>query len=72
MKNLIYLMDRILYQIFKIIVNISLKKHKEKASNPSITIFVNKIENRIAFKIKIQTLNYRNNEITWKYRKKDK
>ena len=72
MKNLIYLMDRILYKIFKIIVNISLKKHKEKAGNPSITIFINKIENRITFKIKIQTFNYRNNEITWKYRKKDK
>ena len=29
-----------------------LKKHGEKTDNPSIRIFVNKIENRIIFKIK--------------------
>ena len=28
------------------------KKHKEKDDNPSIRIYVNKIENRITFKIK--------------------
>ena len=30
-----------------------LKKHGEKAVNPSIKIYINKIENRIMFKIKI-------------------
>ena len=44
MKSLNYLMDHILYQIFKAIFNISY---------PSIRIYVNKIENRIPFKIKI-------------------
>ena len=29
-----------------------LKKHNEKIDNPSIKIYVNKIENRITFKIK--------------------
>ena len=29
-----------------------LKKHGEKAVNPSIKIYINKIENRITFKIK--------------------
>ena len=52
MKNLIYLMDHILYQIFKTILNISLKKYREKTDNPSIRVYVNKIENRITFKIK--------------------
>ena len=43
-------MDHILYQIFKIILNIFKKKHEEKIDNPSIRICVNKIENRITFK----------------------
>ena len=42
-------MGHILYQIFKIILN---KKHNEKIDNLSIRIYVNKIENRITFKIK--------------------
>ena len=29
-----------------------LKKHSEKTDNPSITIYINKIKNRISFKIK--------------------
>ena len=29
-----------------------LKKHGEKTSNPSIKIYINKIENRITFKTK--------------------
>ena len=33
-------------------MNISLKKHGEKTDNLSIRIYVNKIENRITFKIK--------------------
>ena len=49
--NLNYLMYHILYQIFKINLNMYLKKHGEKAVNPSICIYINKIENRITFKI---------------------
>ena len=51
MKNLNYLMDYILYQIFKIIL-IIVKKHETVTDNPSIMIYVNKIENRITFGIK--------------------
>ena len=46
MKSLNYLMDHILYQLFKI------KKHGEKTGNPPTRIDVNKVENRIKFKIK--------------------
>ena len=52
MKNLIYLMDHILHQIFKIILVIYKKKHGEKTVNPSIRIYLNKVENRIMFEIK--------------------
>ena len=52
MKNLSYLMDHIQYQIFKIILNILKKTHIESVDNTSIRIYVNKIENRIKFKIK--------------------
>ena len=45
-------MGHTLYQIFKIILRISLKNYGEKTINPSIRIYVNKIENRITFKIK--------------------
>ena len=51
-KNLNYLMDHILYQIFRIILNIFKKKHETVTDNPSIRIYINKIENRITFKIK--------------------
>ena len=60
MENLNYLMDHILYQIFKItlkilnvlkILNI-LEKHETVTDNPSIRIYINKIENRIKLKIK--------------------
>ena len=40
------------FEIFKIISSLSLKKHDENVDNPSIRIYVNKIENRITFKIK--------------------
>ena len=50
--NLNYQMDHILYQIFKTILGIFLKKHNEDINKPSIRIYVNKIENRITFKIK--------------------
>ena len=56
MRNLNYLMDHIFYQIFKIIMNMSLKKHGEKTDNPSIMICVNTIENRITFKIQNRIL----------------
>ena len=45
-----------------------LEKHGENIDNPSIIIYINKIENKITFKIK--TLSWAfytwNNEITWK------
>ena len=52
MTNLNCLMDHILYQIFKIIFNIFKKKHGQNIDNPSVKINVNKIENRITFKVK--------------------
>ena len=52
MKNLNFLMDHILYQIFKFILNALQKKHGEMTVNPSIRIYINKIGNRIMFKIK--------------------
>ena len=52
MKRLNYLIDHVLYQIFKITLNISLKNETVTPDNPSIMIYVNKIENRITFKIK--------------------
>ena len=48
MRTLNYLMHHILYQIFKISLNMSLTV----TDNTSIRIYVNKIENRITFKIK--------------------
>ena len=44
--NLNYLMVRIQYQIFKIVLS---KKHETAAENLPIRIYVNKIENRITF-----------------------
>ena len=54
MTNLNNQMDRILYQIFKIILNILyiFKKHEESVDEPSVQIYVNKIENKVTFKIK--------------------
>ena len=51
MINLNDLIDHILYQIFKIILNISLK-NMEKNDNPSVRIYVNKMANSISFQIK--------------------
>ena len=45
-------MDRVLYQIFKIIFIIFKKKYWESVDNPSVQIYVNKIENKVTFKIK--------------------
>ena len=52
MKNLTYLMNHIQYQTFKIILNIFKKKHSKSVDNPPIRIYVNRIENRITFKVK--------------------
>ena len=52
MKSLNYLMDHILHQIFKTVLSISSKKHETVTDNLSIMIYVDKIENRITFKIK--------------------
>ena len=49
MMTLNYLMDHILYQIFKIFFNIFKKAWRKH--NPSIRIYINKLENRITFKI---------------------
>ena len=51
MKSLGFLMDPILYQIFKIVLNIPSKNHREKTDNPSMKIYLNKMKNRITFKI---------------------
>ena len=45
-------MNHILYQIFKPILSMFQKNHGEEIDNPSIRIYVNKIENRIKLKIK--------------------
>ena len=45
-------MDCILYQIFKDDFEYILKKHGENTDKLSVQIYVNKIENRVTFKIK--------------------
>ena len=55
MTSLNYLMDHIFYQIFKNILTIlakNMRQLKHKTDNPSVRIYVNKLENRITFKIK--------------------
>ena len=47
-----YLMNHILYQILKIILSISSKKHKPLTDNLPIRIYINRIENGIRFRIK--------------------
>ena len=46
-----YQIDHLLYQIFKIISSI-FEKNWEKTDNPSLRVYLNKIENRITFEIK--------------------
>ena len=62
-------MDHIPYQIFKITFEYILKKHGENIDKPSVQIYVNKIENRITFKIKdgcsLELTKIQNNKITW-------
>ena len=47
LKNLIHLMDCILYQIF----NIIFKTHGRKTDNPSLRMHTNTIGNRVTSKI---------------------
>ena len=55
-KNMNYLTDNILYQIFKIISSTSSKKYETVTDNLPIRIYVSKIENRITFRIKKKTI----------------
>ena len=52
MMNLICLKDHILFQTFKIILNIILKKHETISDNPLVQIYTSKIKNRIIFRLK--------------------
>ena len=52
MMNLICLMDHILLQIYKIILNKLSKKIETIANNHPAQIYVSRIKNRIVFKIK--------------------
>ena len=52
MKILSYLIDHFLYQIFKIILSISWKL-ETFTDNLPIKIYLNKIENKIRFRLKI-------------------
>ena len=54
--NLNYVMDRLLCQMFKIILNKLSKKHETLTENPPMKIHANKIENRITFKIKSENI----------------
>ena len=45
----------------------SIKKHEKVTDNPAVRIYVNKIENKITCKIKTQTFNIWNGEITRKH-----
>ena len=49
---LIYLMVLIQFLKFKIVLNLSSKKHKTLTEKPPVQIYQNKIKNRIIFKIK--------------------
>ena len=47
-----YTQNNLEYLIYSRLLWVYLKKHNQKINNPSIWIYVNKIENRITFKIK--------------------
>ena len=52
MKNLNYLTNHILYQIFKIILNkLYHQKHEKVTDTFPVRIYGNKLENRATFKI---------------------
>ena len=50
--DLIFPMGLILFPIYKIIFEYIIKKHETIADNTPVQIYVNKIKNRIVFKIK--------------------
>ena len=50
--DLICLMDHILFKIYKIILNTLSNKHETPSNNPLVQTYVNRIKNRIVFKIK--------------------
>ena len=50
--SLNYQIVLILFQIFKIILNLSLKKHETLTTVPPVHVYINKINNRLVFKIK--------------------
>ena len=52
MMNLNFQMVLILCQIFKIMSNILLKKHKTLSTIPPNNVYINRINNRLVFKIK--------------------
>ena len=52
MKNLNYMMDHILYQIFKITSSIPIRRHQTVIDISLKILYLNKIENRIIFRIK--------------------
>ena len=46
-------MDHILCQIFKITLSYIIEKHQKVTANPPVRIYLNKMENRITFRIKM-------------------
>ena len=52
MMSLNHQMNLILCQIFKIILNISLKKHETLTVIPPVHIYINRYNKRLVFKIK--------------------
>ena len=50
MKTFIYLMDNILYQIFKISLSTSSQKGETVTFDPPIRIYVNKMEKKVNIK----------------------
>ena len=45
-------MDHTLFHTFKIVLSTLLRRHEAIADNPPVKIYINKIRNRITFKIK--------------------
>ena len=56
MMNLNYQMIHIKCQIFKIVTSKSKKRHDELSTNPSIHIYINRINNISVFQIKDRRL----------------
>ena len=52
MKNLNYLVDHLLLSDIRDYFEYIIKKHEAVTDNPSVRIYLNKIENRTAFKKK--------------------